>query len=308
METPFAQVTDDLIKGRELATQLQGLLRDSPKSGLIMDRILHAFSRSIHAAKAAVATSERASSDVQSEVIDGVSGGGKRKPASAAAGGNRRACRRSRTQQSSVVFTKSIKSLDDGHAWRKYGQKEIHNSKHSRAYFRCTHKYDQLCAAQRQVQRCDDDEGMFRVTYIGVHTCRDPAAAVAPHVLHLTGTAEGMHAGCRLISFAPGGAAATTHDATASTTTNANLVDKDAATGSGRQGMKPESGDQEEVLSSRTPGNSAPRSTAPAATAPAWPDQGDVTSTRQYGGAVSFGEYLDDYTSLGDLASYVLDH
>ncbi|KAF7102493.1 hypothetical protein CFC21_103622 [Triticum aestivum] len=253
METPLARVTDDLIKGREFATQLQGLLRDSPKaSGLIVDQILHAFSRAIHAARAAAAASaSERSSDVHSEVTDGASGGGKRKPASAAAGGNGRACRR-RTQQSSVV-TKSMKSLDDGQAWRKYGQKEIHNSKHSRAYFRCTHKYDQQCAAQRQVQRCDDDEGMFRVTYIGVHTCRDPAAAAAaPHVLHhLTGAAQGLHAGCHLISFAPGSAATATHGTTTST-----------ATGSGLQGMKPDSGDQEEVLSSRTPGSSALHSTA----------------------------------------------
>ncbi|KAM3212019.1 hypothetical protein ACQJBY_065240 [Aegilops geniculata] len=152
---------------------------------------------------------------------------------------------------------------------------------------------------------------MFRVTYIGVHTCRDPAAAaVAPHLLHLTGTAQGLHAGCHLISFAPGGATAAAHGhgTTTSTTTNANLVNKDAATGSGQQGMKPESGDQEEVLSSRTPGSSALHSTAAAATAPTWLDQGDVTSTRQYSGAVNFGEYLDDYASLGDLVSYVLDH
>ncbi|KAF7109720.1 hypothetical protein CFC21_109933 [Triticum aestivum] len=298
MEAPLAQVTDDLIKGRELATQLQGLLRDSPEAGgLIVDQILHAFSRAIHAARAAAAasTSER-SSDVRSEVTDGASGGAKRKSASAAGGGNRRACRR-RTQQSSVV-TKSMESLDDGQAWRKYGQKEIHNSKHSRAYFRCTHKYDQQCAAQRQVQRCDDDEGMFRVTYIGVHACRDPAAAVAPHLLHhLSGAAQGLHAGCHLISFAPGSVATATHGTTTST-----------AMGSGLQGIKPESGDQEEVLSSRTPGSSALHSAAAAATAPTWPDQGDVTSTRQYGGTVSFGEYLDDYASLGDLVSYVLDH
>ncbi|KAM3191792.1 hypothetical protein ACQJBY_069183 [Aegilops geniculata] len=154
---------------------------------------------------------------------------------------------------------------------------------------------------------------MFRVTYIGVHTCRDPAAAaVAPHLLHhLTGAAERLHAGCHLISFAPGGATVAAHGrgTTASTTTNAELVDKDAATGSGPLGMMPESGDQEEVLSNRTPGSSALHSTAAAAAAaPTWLDQGDVTSTRQYGGAVSFGVYLDDYTSLGDLVSYVLDH
>ena len=90
---PFAQVVDDLIKGQQFATQLQDLLRASPKAGIIVDQILHTFSRAIHAAEAAAATSAGDwSSDVQSEVTDGGSAGGKRK--SAAGGGDSRACRR----------------------------------------------------------------------------------------------------------------------------------------------------------------------------------------------------------------------
>lgn len=259
---PLMQVMDDLIKGQEFATQLQGLLRDNPKVGLLMDQILQSFSRAIDAAKAGAG---EWSSDVQSEVTYGGSGGGKRK---SGAGGDssRGACRR-RTQQSSVV-TKTMNTLDDGQAWRKYGQKYIHNSKHPRAYFRCTHKYDQQCAAQRQVQRCeddDDDKDTFRVTYIGVHTCRDPAAAP----VHVTRTA-----GCHLISFGP------TPTTTTSTTTTAQV-------GSGLQSLKRESGgDQEEVLSSSTPAATPP--------APAWPDLGDVTSAPHccYAGV----DFLEDYT------------
>ncbi|KAF7011450.1 hypothetical protein CFC21_025762 [Triticum aestivum] len=292
----YEQVMDDLAKGQEFATQLQGLLRDSPKAGHIMDQILHTFSRAIHAAKAAAAASAGAG---ESEVTDGASSGGKRK--SIAGGGPRKACR-TRTQDSSVV-TKNMKSLEDGQTWRKYGQKEIQNSKHSKAYFRCTHKYDQQCMARRQAQRCDDDPDTFKVTYIGVHTCRDPAAAMAPHAPHLTGTA----AGCRLISFAP----AVVHGAsTSTTTTNTNLVDEDAATGSGLQlsGLKLEGGDLEEVLSSRTPVSSALYGAAAAAAA--WPDQGDVTSTLQYGGAGAFEQLfdLDGYPYLEDLLPYDLDH
>jgi len=288
---PYEQVMDDLAKGQEFATQLQGLLRDSPKAGHIMDQILHTFSRAIHAAKAAAAASASAG---ESEVTDGASSGGKRK--STAGGGQRKACR-TRTQDSSVV-TKNMKSLDDGQTWRKYGQKEIQNSKHSKAYFRCTHKYDQLCMARRQAQRCDDDPDTFRVTYIGVHTCSDTVAAVAPH---LTGTSQG---GGHLISFAPAAAHGIT---TSATTTNTNLVDEDAAMGSGLRlpGLKLESGDLEEVLSSRTPGSSALYGAAAAA---AWPDQGDVTSTLQYGGAGAFGELFDGYPYLEDLLPYDLDH
>ncbi|KAE8776686.1 WRKY transcription factor 32 [Hordeum vulgare] len=255
---PYEQVVDDLAKGQEFATQLQGLLRDSPKAGLIMDQILHTFSRAIHAAKAAAAASASASSG--SEVTDGATSGGKRK--SAAGGGPRKACR-TRTHDSSVV-TKKMKSLEDGQTWRKYGQKEIQNSKHSKAYFRCTHKYDQQCPARRQAQRCDEDPDTFA-----------PAAA---HVLPTTST----------------------------TTTNTNLVDQDAAArGSGLRlpGLKLEGGDLEEVLSSRTPGSSALHGAA------TWPDQGDVTSTLQYG--LGQGDlFLDGYTYLEDFMPlpYGLDH
>uniref|UniRef100_A0ACD5TQ63 Uncharacterized protein n=1 Tax=Avena sativa TaxID=4498 RepID=A0ACD5TQ63_AVESA len=305
---PFAQVVDDLIKGQQFATQLQDLLRASPKAGLIMDQILHTFSRAIHAAEAAAATSAGEwSSDVQSEVTDAGNGGGKRK--SAAGGGDRRACRR-KTQQSSVV-TKNLKSLDDGLAWRKYGQKEIQNCKHPKAYFRCTHKFDQLCKAQRQVQLCDDDTGTYKVTYIGVHTCQDPAtAAVTPH--HQTGSSDVLHAaGYHYISFAPNAVAApatttsTTTTVTVNTTTN-HLTGMDAAAGSGLQSLKLGSRDQEEVLSSNTPGNSALRSTAGAATAPSWLDQGDVTSTLQYGGDVDLGDQFlhGDFAYLDDIVPY----
>uniref|UniRef100_A0ACD5TKB7 Uncharacterized protein n=1 Tax=Avena sativa TaxID=4498 RepID=A0ACD5TKB7_AVESA len=311
MAPPFAQVVDDLIKGQQFATQLQDLLRASPKAGLIMDQILHTFSRAIHAAEAAAATSAAEwSSDVQSEVTDAGNGGGKRK--SAAGGGDRRACRR-KTQQSSVV-TKNLKSLDDGLAWRKYGQKEIQNCKHPKAYFRCTHKFDQQCAAQRQVQRCDEDSETYRVTYIGVHTCQDPPAAVTPH--HQTGSSDVLHAaGFHYISFAPNAVAApaTTTSTTTTTTVNTtnHLTGVGAAAGSGLQSLKLGSRDQEEVLSSNTPGNSALRSTAGAAPAPGWPDQGDVTSTLQYGGDVDLEDQFlhGDFPYLDDIVvPYYLDH
>ncbi|KAF4359772.1 hypothetical protein F8388_008334 [Cannabis sativa] len=59
--------------------------------------------------------------------------------------------------------------IDDGHAWRKYGQKIILNAKYPRNYFRCTHKYDQGCQATKQVQKIEDE--MYRTTYYGEHTC-----------------------------------------------------------------------------------------------------------------------------------------
>ncbi|KAM1110846.1 hypothetical protein ACFX13_010269 [Malus domestica] len=64
-------------------------------------------------------------------------------------------------------------NIDDSHAWRKYGQKVIHNAKHPRNYFRCTHKYNQACKATKQVQQVQDHPPVFRTTYYGTHTCRD---------------------------------------------------------------------------------------------------------------------------------------
>ncbi|XP_042488849.1 WRKY DNA-binding transcription factor 70-like isoform X1 [Macadamia integrifolia] len=65
------------------------------------------------------------------------------------------------------------KPIDDGHSWRKYGQKGILNAKHPRSYFRCTHKHDQGCLATKQIQKTEDETPMYRTTYIGHHTCQD---------------------------------------------------------------------------------------------------------------------------------------
>jgi hypothetical protein len=75
---------------------------------------------------------------------------------------------------------------DDGHSWRKYGQKDILGAKHPRAYYRCTHRNSQGCPATKQVQRTDADPALFDVVYHGDHTCRPSSAAAsaarrAPH-------------------------------------------------------------------------------------------------------------------------------
>lgn len=68
--------------------------------------------------------------------------------------------------------------VDDGHSWRKYGQKEILGAKHPRGYYRCTHRHSQGCLATKQVQRTDEDPTLYDVIYHGEHTCvHRPAAA-----------------------------------------------------------------------------------------------------------------------------------
>ncbi|GAU37179.1 hypothetical protein TSUD_391680 [Trifolium subterraneum] len=63
--------------------------------------------------------------------------------------------------------------IDDGHQWRKYGQKTILNSKYSRDYYRCTHKLDQRCEATKQVQRVEEKPASYKTTYYGHHTCKN---------------------------------------------------------------------------------------------------------------------------------------
>ncbi|KAF8085687.1 hypothetical protein N665_0650s0001 [Sinapis alba] len=72
----------------------------------------------------------------------------------------------------SHTWTVQAKRIDeDIYAWRKYGQKEILNTKFPRSYFRCTHKPTQGCKATKQVQKLEQNPEMFQITYIGQHTC-----------------------------------------------------------------------------------------------------------------------------------------
>ncbi|WVZ54791.1 hypothetical protein U9M48_005537 [Paspalum notatum var. saurae] len=81
---------------------------------------------------------------------------------------------------------------DDGHQWRKYGEKKLSNSNFPRFYYRCTYKNDMKCPATKQVQQKDtSDPPLFSVTYFNHHTCStssssalgsgSPRADTAPH-------------------------------------------------------------------------------------------------------------------------------
>ncbi|KAG6513136.1 hypothetical protein ZIOFF_023444 [Zingiber officinale] len=63
---------------------------------------------------------------------------------------------------------------EDGHQWRKYGQKFITNAEHPRSYFRCTYKEEQGCEAKKTVQQEDGhaNPSKFTVEYTARHTCK----------------------------------------------------------------------------------------------------------------------------------------
>ncbi|TVU09206.1 EcWRKY-41, partial [Eragrostis curvula] len=67
--------------------------------------------------------------------------------------------------------------VEDGHSWRKYGQKPILGAKYPRSYYRCRHRHSQGCTAMKKVQRADEDPAFFDVIYYGTHTCVETTAA-----------------------------------------------------------------------------------------------------------------------------------
>ncbi|XP_047328552.1 WRKY DNA-binding transcription factor 70-like [Impatiens glandulifera] len=82
---------------------------------------------------------------------------------------DRRGCYKRRKSEES--WQKVSSTMEDGYAWRKYGQKEILNSNFPRCYFRCTHKYDQGCKALKQIQMMHDEPVRYKIIYIGRHSC-----------------------------------------------------------------------------------------------------------------------------------------
>ncbi|KAL5205717.1 hypothetical protein ABZP36_033926 [Zizania latifolia] len=69
--------------------------------------------------------------------------------------------------------TDTYAPYDDGHQWRKYGEKKLSNSNFPRFYYRCTYKNDMKCPATKQVQQkgATSDPPLFSVTYFNHHTC-----------------------------------------------------------------------------------------------------------------------------------------
>ncbi|KAL6998525.1 hypothetical protein U1Q18_008654 [Sarracenia purpurea var. burkii] len=87
---------------------------------------------------------------------------------------DRRRCFKKSRKASETCTRLAPTLIDDGHSWRKYGQKVIFNAKHPRSYYRCTHKYEQGCQATKQVQKTEDYPPMYRITYHAHHTCKNP--------------------------------------------------------------------------------------------------------------------------------------
>ncbi|XP_073016782.1 WRKY DNA-binding transcription factor 70-like isoform X2 [Primulina eburnea] len=171
------RLMEELLAGKNSAIQLQTLLHNPDKDEGSVSReelamkILRSFTEGI-----SIASSCPAFLPAQIAAVDsgsGCSGKGKKKVVK-----DKRGCYKRKT---SVSWIKVSPTVEDGCAWRKYGQKHILNSNHPRCYYRCTHKY-QGCKAKKQVQKIKEDP-MYQITYIDHHTCTDTQMMFPQHIV-----------------------------------------------------------------------------------------------------------------------------
>ncbi|XP_071732246.1 probable WRKY transcription factor 54 [Rutidosis leptorrhynchoides] len=163
----------ELIRGRDCTRKLQNLLRqrmvndDSSSTNDLVMNILGSFSNSLLELSSwgsdpvigsgAVRLNVRALDLKESE----------KKPLPVVK--ERRGCyKRRKTEDSRIII---VETMEDGYSWRKYGQKEILDTKFPRCYFRCSYK-SEGCKALKQVQKMDDGSELFQITYFGFHTCQ----------------------------------------------------------------------------------------------------------------------------------------
>ncbi|CAM8930104.1 unnamed protein product [Rhodiola kirilowii] len=161
------QAMEMLTQGRGLAFQLRDLLLDDqiPVSGAklalaedLLDKIDGSFTHSISALE---------SDEMKSEVSGESSKSTTSRKTAAAPSRKRR--EKGEGDESWSEISSSL--VHDGHAWRKYGQKHILNAKHSRNYYKCTHKEHLGCPAKKHVQQIGDDPLSYRTVYYFKHTC-----------------------------------------------------------------------------------------------------------------------------------------
>lgn len=171
------RVIKELVEGKRFATQLQTLLQQPIADhgySVSADELLLKIWRSFSEAITQLNTWGLA---FQIEEVDQADSGD-RKPKDSTSelknkdkqgGKNRRVCYKRR--KTSDSWMRMSATMEDGCAWRKYGQKNILDSKYPRCYFRCTHKYDQDCRATKQVQIIQENPIIYQTTYFSQHTC-----------------------------------------------------------------------------------------------------------------------------------------
>ncbi|CAI0423757.1 unnamed protein product [Linum tenue] len=209
----------ELLKGRDFTCQLSLLLSLDSKQSFIarsgggcaedlVGKILSTFTHTISLLNTTAATATA----TKAESSDEVSQLGPRKSESSSGDTDSNPSTRfSRKVAASRSWVKESRTLvDDGYAWRKYGQKKILESDFPRHYYRCTHKFDHNCPATKQIQMLQDRPNpLYRTTYSAHHTCNNHFTT-SSHQHFLMDSAVDSTASCHLISFSNNSTTTTT--------------------------------------------------------------------------------------------------
>ncbi|KAL1308701.1 WRKY DNA-binding transcription factor 70 [Arachis hypogaea] len=174
------RIIKELVQGQEAATQLKLLLQNpigdtSLSAEELLGNVLTSFAETLsllasnHSQEQPCRHDPSPSSADPSDDYSGESHNMKRSNLTPAKKVGRGCYKRRRTEH---TWTTISPTADDNNAWRKYGEKEIQNSKFPRSYFRCSRKYDQNCRAIKHVQRTQENPCMYQITYIGMHSCK----------------------------------------------------------------------------------------------------------------------------------------
>ncbi|KAL7107488.1 hypothetical protein ACP275_06G057700 [Erythranthe tilingii] len=192
----------ELVEGKKMAARLQTLLQNPVQEDdrsadvsaqELAVQIVRSFSVTLSVVSSCTESAQIAAVDCGGSASSGGDGRKKLKPAGVVK--DRRGCYKRRKTKDSWVIVSS--TMEDGCAWRKYGQKSILNSEFPRCYYRCTHKYEG-CNATKQVQRIKEDPLTYQTTYMSHHTCTETQRA--PHVAMLLDDSDPMES-ANLISF-----------------------------------------------------------------------------------------------------------
>nr|VDD10150.1 unnamed protein product [Brassica rapa] len=172
-------VVKELEQGKELANQLMNSLNNPSSSSkesneVLISEILHCFENTI----AMMMNLDKKTLKRSHERSD-------------QSNKKRRMLEKKKTEKVNICIGSGQEGtlLDDGHCWRKYGQKDIHGSKNPRGYYRCTHKFTRGCLAVKQVQKSDTNPLCYEVKYVESHTC-DITQSATKHSLPVSEEAE----------------------------------------------------------------------------------------------------------------------
>ncbi|KAJ8900512.1 hypothetical protein K2173_025289 [Erythroxylum novogranatense] len=178
----------ELNLGKELAKQLQNHLNAASSletREILIDEILSCYDRSLSMLNWDALGDNHTpyASSMEPQYLD--VNNSPRSNRTCKGGSKKRKTQQRWTERLKVCSESDVEGpLEDGHSWRKYGQKDILGSRYPRhimvsdlecyncrAYYRCTHRHTQGCLANKQVQRSDEDPNVFEVNYKGRHTC-----------------------------------------------------------------------------------------------------------------------------------------